>query len=196
MYNFNKYQFPLFLFLILEKSNINFWTSKVNTPNHYYCTVDKNWIYLINQLLRKEFFLNSSMLIENSGIDANYLNKDNIFFNYKNLSNNNVIVFYTYYILLLKLRLTFLFLPSTNQTINSINSIDKIFKNANWVERETSEMYNINYLWKNDTRKILIDYSKNEYPLLKDYPSEGFQDVFYNFFENQVSVNRNEVVEL
>jgi len=77
-----------------------------------------------------------------------------------------------------------------------LNSIDKIFKNANWVERETSEMYNINYIWKNDTRKILIDYSKNEYPLLKNYPSEGFQDVFYNFFENQITVNRNEVVEL
>ncbi len=101
-----------------------------------------------------------------------------------------------YYILNLKLRLTFLFLPSSNQNLSSINSIDKIFKNANWVERETSEMYNINYIWKNDTRKILIDYSKNEYPLLKNYPSEGFQDVFYNFFENQVAVNRNEVVEL
>jgi len=57
-------------------------------------------------------------------------------------------------------------------------------------------MYNINYQWKNDTRKILIDYCKNEYPLLKNYPSEGFQDVFYNFFEGQVTVSRNEVVEL
>jgi NADH:ubiquinone oxidoreductase subunit C len=196
MYNNNKYQFPLFLFLILEKSNINFWTSKVNSPNHFYCMIDKNWIYLVNQLLRKEFFLNSSMLIENSAIDCNYLNKNNVFLNFNGLLSNNLIVYYMYYILNLKLRLTFLFLPSSNQNISSINSIDKIFKNANWVERETSEMYNINYLWKNDTRKILIDYSKNEYPLLKNYPSEGFQDVFYNFFENQVTVNRNEVVEL
>jgi NADH:ubiquinone oxidoreductase subunit C len=196
MYNNNKYQFPLFLFLILEKSNINFWTSKVNSPNHFYCMIDKNWIYLVNQLLRKEFFLNSSMLIENSAIDCNYLSKNNVFLNFNGLLSNNLIVYYMYYILNLKLRLTFLFLPSSNQNLSSINSIDKIFKNANWVERETSEMYNINYLWKNDTRKILIDYSKNEYPLLKNYPSEGFQDVFYNFFENQVAVNRNEVVEL
>lgn len=196
MYNYNKYQFPVFIFLILEKSNINFWTSKVNTPNHFYCLVDKNWIYLLNQLLRKEFFLNSSMLIENSGIDAKYLSKENILLNFKNSLNNNILVFYTYYILNLKLRLTFLFLPSSNNSINSINSVDKIYKNANWVERETSEMYNINYQWKNDTRKILIDYSKNEYPLLKTYPSEGFQDVFYNVFEGQVSASRNEVVEL
>jgi len=136
------------------------------------------------------------MLIENSAIDCNYLNKNNTFLNFNSTLNNNLIVYYTYYILNLKLRLTLLYLPSPNQGTSSLNSIDKIFKNANWVERETSEMYNINYIWKNDTRKILIDYSKNEYPLLKNYPSEGFQDVFYNFFENQITVNRNEVVEL
>jgi NADH:ubiquinone oxidoreductase subunit C len=196
MYKYNKYQFPVFIFLILEKSNINFWSSKVNLPNHYFCLIDKSWIYIINQLIRKEFFLNSSMLIENSSIDANYLTKNNNIFNFKNTSTNSMLVFYSYYILHLKLRLTLLFIPSSNQNINTLTSIDKIFKNANWVERETSEMYNINYQWKNDTRKILIDYSKNEYPLLKDYPSEGFQDVFYNFFENQVSVTKNEVIEL
>lgn len=196
MYNSSKYQFPLFLFLILEKSPVTFWTSKVNTPNHFYCLLDKNWIYILNLLLRKEYFLNSSYLLEASGIDTNYLSNSNTFFNFKGLNSGNLLIFYTYYIFFLKLRLTFLFFPSSNSLSNSINSIDKIFKNANWVEREASEMYNINYQWKNDTRKILIDYCKNEYPLLKSYPSEGFQDVFYNFFEGQVTVSRNEVVEL
>jgi hypothetical protein len=71
------------------------------------------------------------MLIENSAIDCNYLNKNNVFLNFNGLLSNNLIVYYMYYILNLKLRLTFLFLPSSNQSISSINSIDKIFKNAN-----------------------------------------------------------------
>ena len=91
-----------------------------------------------------------------------------------------------------------MFLSSNTQNIllSNLHSIDKLFKNANWLERETSEMYGILFTWKTDTRKLLLDYAKHENPLLKDFPSEGFQDVFYNFFENQVTVNKNEVVEL
>jgi NADH-quinone oxidoreductase subunit C len=75
-------------------------------------------------------------------------------------------------------------------------SIDTIFKNANWLERETSEMYGLLYYWKNDIRKLLLDYSKLENPMLKDFPCEGVQDVFYNFFENQVIVSRVETIEI
>ena len=45
-------------------------------------------------------------------------------------------------------------------------------------------------------RKLLLDYSKIENPMLKDFSSEGIQDVFYNFFENQVTINKSEIVEL
>jgi NADH:ubiquinone oxidoreductase subunit C len=43
---------------------------------------------------------------------------------------------------------------------------------------------------------LLLDYSKIENPLLKDFPSEGITDVFFSFFENQVVLHKNEVVEL
>jgi len=45
-------------------------------------------------------------------------------------------------------------------------------------------------------RKLLLDYSKLDNPMLRDFASEGIQDVFFNFFENQVTVSQNEVVEL
>ena len=57
-------------------------------------------------------------------------------------------------------------------------------------------MFNISYSLKIDTRRLLLDYSKHENPLLKDYPVEGFNDVFYNFFEDQVVYNNQNVVEL
>jgi NADH:ubiquinone oxidoreductase subunit C len=57
-------------------------------------------------------------------------------------------------------------------------------------------MYGVFFYWKNDTRKLLLDYSKIENPMLKDFPCEGFMDVFFNFFENQVTIHKNEVIEL
>ena len=79
---------------------------------------------------------------------------------------------------------------------SNIPSVDKIYKSASWLERETGEMFGIQYTAKVDTRRLLLDYSKQENPLLKDYPCEGFNDVFYNFFEDQVVFNQTTVVEL
>jgi NADH:ubiquinone oxidoreductase subunit C len=57
-------------------------------------------------------------------------------------------------------------------------------------------MYGINFIFKKDFRKLLLDYSKNENPMLKDFPCEGISDVYYNFFESQINYVQNEVVEL
>ncbi len=83
-----------------------------------------------------------------------------------------------------------------NNKLSKISSVDKIYKSASWLERETGEMFRISYNLKTDTRRLLLDYSKQESPLLKDYPTEGFNDVFYNFFEDQVVYNNSTVVEL
>nr|YP_009512666.1 NADH dehydrogenase subunit 9 [Uronema marinum]AXJ93358.1 NADH dehydrogenase subunit 9 [Uronema marinum] len=191
---YKKYVFPLQIFLILEKSNILFWNSKSLTPNSYVCLLSYKWFYTLNLILRNELFLNSSFLVENTAIDTRFMNnvnnKLNLFFN-----NNKLLNCYIYYFLNLKLRLIFL-INLKNNYKPYMYSIDKIFNNANWLERETSEMYGILYYFKYDMRKLLLDYSKIENPLLKDFSSEGIQDVFYNFFENQVSINKSEVIEL
>lgn len=57
-------------------------------------------------------------------------------------------------------------------------------------------MYGLLFFFKTDSRKLLLDYSKIEHPLLKDFPSEGLQDVFYDLLDNQVSVVGNETTEL
>lgn len=194
---YKKYQFPLFLFIILEKSSITFWTSKILNPNHFICLMDKSWIYLINQILKNEVFLAKSALVENSSVDTISFSNDNFLINFFSKHNRNL-VYYSYYMYFMKIRLTlFYFCNNAGNIISGgLTSIDRIYKNANWLERETSEMYGIYYYWKSDTRKLLLDYTKHENPLLKDFPSEGFQDVFYNFFENQVTINQNEIVEL
>ncbi len=83
-----------------------------------------------------------------------------------------------------------------NNKLTKVTSLDKIYKSASWLERETGEMFRVSYSLKTDSRRLLLDYSKQENPLLKDYPTEGFNDVFYNFFEDQVVYNNSTVVEL
>ena len=57
-------------------------------------------------------------------------------------------------------------------------------------------MFGLNFYFKKDIRKLLMDYSCIENPLLKSYPTEGKIDIFYNFFEDQVVTNFNESIEL
>ena len=81
-------------------------------------------------------------------------------------------------------------------TNSQISSIDGIYKNSNWLEREASEMFGINFSSKKDSRPLLLDYSRNEFPMLKDFPCEGYQDIFYNFFENKLTFVEHEFIEL
>nr|YP_010632220.1 NADH dehydrogenase subunit 9 [Cryptocaryon irritans]WBP62336.1 NADH dehydrogenase subunit 9 [Cryptocaryon irritans] len=188
---YKKYEFPLNIFIILEKDDLKFFTSEKLTPNHYICLIKPNSIFLLNQILKNEFSLTGSMLIELSSIDSLKYNKiiEDLTILFK---KNRNLIFYIYYFFSIKTKLTFI----TYQNKKNIFSIDSIYKNAGWLEREVSEMFNINFSFKKDLRKLLLDYSKDEYPMLKDFNSEGLSDVFYNFFEENVSYLNNDNVEL
>lgn len=191
---YKKYNFPLNLFLILEHMNVSVYSSQYQLPNHYTIFSNSSWIYLLNQIIKNEFFFNNSYLVDISGVDTlkyNNLTPDSELF----LKKNRILIFYIYYIYFLKLRLTIMTSYSFNK-VNLISSIDNIFKNAHWLEREVSEMFNINFKFKKDSRKLLLDYSKNESPMLKNFNSDGLSDVFYNFFDEQVTFHNNELVEL
>ncbi len=155
--------------------------------------LNKSWLYSLNLFFRNEVFFSNSTLLENSAIDNkknfDFLKKFNFFF------KNRILLFYVYYFFTFKSKLMVLTTYDNNRLVK-IPSLDKIYKSASWLERETSEMFRISYNLKTDSRRLLLDYSKQENPLLKDYPTEGFNDVFYNFFEDQVVYNNSTVVEL
>ena len=191
---YKKYIFPLNIFIVFEKLNTNIWTSKLVKPNNFFLIVDNNWFYLLNVFFKHELFFNNSILIENSAIDSLKFNQINenldLFF-----KKNRIIIFYSYYFYTLKLKLNIILLYNFLKK-TKINSIDKLYKNANWLERETAEMFGINYTNKKDIRKLLLDYTKIENPLLKDFPVEGYSEAFYDFFEDQVIFLNNDSIEL
>ena len=190
---YKKYTLPLSIFVVFENINPVVWTSESFYPNSDILYINKSWFYSINTFFKNEVFLSNSTLLENSAIDnkKSFDFLDRVGFNLR----NRILLFYVYYFFTIKTKLL-LFTTFNNSNLSKISSIDKIYKSASWLERETGEMFRISYTKKTDTRRLLLDYSKTENPLLKDYPVEGFNDAFYSLFEDQVVYNNSTVVEL
>ena len=146
-----KYMQPIQLYVVFEKIHSNIWLSKKLNINHTCLIVPYNWFYSINIFLKKELFLSNISLIENSAIDLSNYYSTNTLFNYKLLLNKNILLFYNYYNYFSKNKITIFIL--LDKFIKKIESIDRVYPNSNWLERETSEMYGIKYIWKLDTRK-------------------------------------------
>ena len=67
-----------------------------------------------------------------------------------------------------------------------IPSITKIFPSANWMEREVFDMYGISFKDHPDLRRILTDYNFEGYPLRKDFPLTGHNEVRYSEDDKKV----------
>ena len=67
-----------------------------------------------------------------------------------------------------------------------IPTLVKIFPSANWMEREVFDMYGIEFSNHPDLRRILTDYNFEGFPLRKDFPLTGFDEVRYSEKEKKV----------
>ena len=95
-----------------------------------------------------------------------------------------------------RFELIYLFLSHENNTRiklltrfeldQTINSITKIFPSATWMEREVFDMYGIKFKNHPDLRRILTDYGFKGYPLRKDFPLTGFNEVRYSEKDKKV----------
>ena len=72
---------------------------------------------------------------------------------------------------------------SENEIIPSLTSI---FPSANWMEREVFDMYGVSFKDHPDLRRILTDYNFKGYPLRKDFPLTGFNEVRYSEKDKKV----------
>ena len=67
-----------------------------------------------------------------------------------------------------------------------VASITKIYPSANWMEREIFVMYVIKFKNHPDLRRILTDYNFKGFPLRKDFPLTGFNEVRYSEKDKKV----------
>ncbi len=186
-----KYKLPINIFIILEQANPIIYTSNVLQSSHFVVLIDSAYLKSTAQIFKNEVNFSKSLLVENSAVDALSYEKHTadyeIFF-----KNSRVLIFYIFYFYKIKSKITLVCYNNKNR----LDSIDLIYKNANWVERETAEMFNISYTNKRDCRKLLLDYTLDINPMLKDYPVEGTHDCHYSHIENQVILEPYNPIEL
>jgi len=185
------YKFPFQLFIILEKMPVTFFTGESLTSNHYVLFLPKNWKVSFITTLKYEISTSLTFLVESTLIDT---------YNYNLFSKNDEYLFElsrilridNYYSFYNRIRYTTIE-PITKKPLYSSSVL---FKNAVWVEREFLEMYGgiLNTIY--DTRNLLLEYSFTDNPMLKTYPTEGFVDIYYDFFRDQLCYVNHDYVEL
>jgi NADH-quinone oxidoreductase subunit C len=67
-----------------------------------------------------------------------------------------------------------------------VSSLIEVFPGANWLERETYDLYGVLFSGHPDMRRILTDYGFQGHPLRKDFPLTGFVEVRWDDEQKRV----------
>lgn len=99
----------------------------------------------------------------------------------------STLLVYNFHIINSQQRIFIFVINNLNKNINKtfinwtlLNSITENFLNANWLEREVSELHGIFFINKKDLRNLLLQYGDNSAPMLKNFPSIGLREIFYD----------------
>lgn len=186
---------PTQLFIIFEYMPIVMFTSSANTDNHYNFYIPQNYINKLSTLINLELTLNNGFLIDLSSVDFQYTKQAWILKVFKKTSRS-LLFFLSYYIYWSKLKITLFSFLKKKINKYSLISIERFYFNSNWLEREVAEMYGIYFYKKNDTRNLLLEYSFLHNPMLKNFPCEGYSEVYFNTLNTGVTTLNIESVEL
>jgi NADH:ubiquinone oxidoreductase subunit C len=174
--------FKLILKYVLFKNNNFFLKSNFINDENNMIFVNKNIFYYLSLHIKLSSFFYSTQLIDVFAyeIPCNFNKK-----NKKNVLNN--VMVYNFQNCFNQKRL-FIFLNTASNVFienkkiknKNIKSLTELFLNANWLEREVSELNGIFFLGKKDIRNLMLQYGDSSAPFRKSYPSVGLREVYYD----------------
>ena len=94
---------------------------------------------------------------------------------------NDSILVYNFHNLTLQDRVFLFTVNRIKQAVGSLlASVSELFPNASWLEREVAELHGLVFMGKKDTRNLMLQYGDTTLPFLKQTPSIGYKEVFYD----------------
>lgn len=79
--------------------------------------------------------------------------------------------------------------------VTPVPTLENVYPNAGWYEREAWDMFGVYFQENKDLRRILTDYGFEGYPLRKDFPLSGFVEVRYDDSQRRVVVEPLEMAQ-
>jgi NADH dehydrogenase (ubiquinone) Fe-S protein 3 len=79
--------------------------------------------------------------------------------------------------------------------VTPLESATKLFRGADWFEREIWDMYGVFFHSHPDMRRILTDYGFEGHPQRKDFPLSGYVEVRYDDTEKRVVTEPVEIAQ-
>ncbi len=76
-------------------------------------------------------------------------------------------------------------LKVTTDEVTPVPSCVALFPVAGWYEREVYDLYGVSFAGNPDMRRILTDYGFEGFPLRKDFPLTGYQELRYDPLEQR-----------
>lgn len=178
------------------KDSIRIFTSKKSNDNHFLVFMYQLGPEVLT-FLKFSIYSHTHSLIDVTGVDLSKLKNYNLFFNTDDLVMQpkffEKAIIYNTLDYVSNSRYVFFYFLSNSE---SKHSISDVYFNANWLERELVEFFNIKLINRSDTRNLLLDYNFTANPLLKNYPTEGHQEIFFNHLSYNLEYVNNEFVEL
>lgn len=71
----------------------------------------------------------------------------------------------------------------------ALSTIESVYPNANWFEREVWDMFGVRFEGHSDMRRILMPYEWVGHPLRKDYPL-GYEEIQFTFNFDEINVRK------
>lgn len=165
--------FPVEVFVINQHAKITLFTTQLlNSTNFVFLSQKKN-SKSIPITLNKLLFVGNYSLFDHFGWEVLKTQK------------NYIVVNTIYLSAYLDIKISHIQNVKTKKNCNKyyqLTTLNYVYPNSVWLERENSEMLNIFYVGSKDSRKLLLDYSVKRGVLLKSFKHKFMSNYYKNYY--------------